>query len=356
MHVWEYYLHDYKDRGFLINGIIDGVDIGYTGPRDSRVHKNWRSTEKHKHAVYESVQRDIKKGRIIGPFAMPPFRDFIGSPMGAFQKRSSSKYRIIHDLSWPPSNSVNDFIKKDDFSLNYITIDNIVQGIQKTGVETYISKTDLAEAFKQIYVRESDWPLLGFTLQDTDGVGSIYTRYYCYTSLCFGLRSAPFLFNKYADALEHAMKINKVSNVCHFMDDYITWHGTSEGCSRNLEIMLKTCKSLGFEIQPEKTIYPSTCVEVLGIVIDTSASQLRISSERLSRTLQELNEWSGKKTCTKRKLLSLIGKLVFISSVVRCGRTFTRRLIELSKSVQYLHYHVRLNACARADIEWWLSY
>ena len=89
--------------------------------------------------------------------------------MGAFRKRSSAKYRVIYDLSWPPHSSVNRFIPKEDFSLKYITIQDIVRRVSQCGNGSYTAKLDLAEAFKQILVRPYDWELLGFTfdLEDT---------------------------------------------------------------------------------------------------------------------------------------------------------------------------------------------
>ena len=57
---------------------------------------------------------------------------------------------------------------------------------------------------------------------------------------------------------------------------------------------------------------------------------------------------------TKRKLLSLIGKLSF--AVVWPGRIFLRRLIDLSKTAKKLHHHITLNAGAKDDINWWLEF
>ena len=61
-------------------------------------------------------------------------------------------------------------------------------------------------------------------------------------------------------------------------------------------------------------------------------------------------------TCTKRQLKSLIGKLNHICKVVRPGRSFLRRLIDLSTTVQRMHHHITLNNEARADIQWWLDF
>ena len=59
------------------------------------------------------------------------------------------------------------------------------------------------------------------------------------------------------------------------------------------------------------------------------------------------------KECTKRQLLSLIGKLSFACKVVPAGRIF---LIDLSCSVTRLHYHIRITNDARLDLQWWLNF
>ena len=110
-------LAEHPDQSF-VNTIIDyavhGVPIGYTGPREFRECVNWPSARQYRTAVEASIEKDVKKGRKLGPFATPPSENFVGSPMGAFPKKHSvNKYRVIHDLSWPPGRSVNDFITDD---------------------------------------------------------------------------------------------------------------------------------------------------------------------------------------------------------------------------------------------------
>jgi hypothetical protein len=350
---WETSLALYADKNFILNGIRHGVNIGYKGPKHYRVSVNWPSVKKYKHAVLESLHTDLSHGRMLGPFTQPPYEHFVGSPMGVFQKKRSQKFRVINDLSWPPGESINDFICRSDYSLQYVTIDDIVSSVSKCKKGAFLSKTDLADAFKQILVRKEDWGLLGCTLHD-EVSGKLL--YFVSCTLAFGLRSSPCLFNKYADALEYIMRQNKVSNVAHYLDDYVTWHDDRAICQTNLDIMLQTCNSLGFTVQSSKIVPPSTRIEILGIVIDTKLQQLQISTGRLAEIISELKLWQGKVNTTKRKLLSIVGKLVFVSKVVRCGRTFTRRLIDLSKKAKHLHHRLRLNKAARLDIQWWLDY
>ena len=174
------------------------------------------------------------------------------------------------------------------------------------------------------------------------------------------MRSSPKLFNDYADGLEFIMKANGSSEVLHYLGDYFTCGqaGTKE-CRENLDIMLDTCGELGFSVQPTKVEPPTSSLEILGIVVDTDLKQLRISQDRLAEIMNELHHWSNRKYCKKRELLSLIGKLSFVSSVVKSGRTFTRRLIDLSKKAKYLHdlhHKLKLNLESRMDIQWWIDY
>ena len=75
-----------------------------SSPRISHVHKNWNSAYKYGSAVKQVLLYDVQKGRKAGPFNFPPFETFVGSPLEAFPRKRSNKYRVIHDLSWPPGN------------------------------------------------------------------------------------------------------------------------------------------------------------------------------------------------------------------------------------------------------------
>ena len=358
---WENGPKTHPDQDFvktLLDGIKYGVNVGYTGPRIYRENPNWPSAIKNRDAIEKAIQKDLKLGRKIGPFTVPPCENFIGSPMGAFEKRRSpGKYRVIHDLSWPEGSSINDFISKSDHSMQYISIDNIVQKVVAKCHKCLMAKLDIEDAFKHIIVRPEDVELLGTTWTRQQADGGQIKEYYLDLVLPFGMRSSPKLFNDYADGLEFIMKANGSSEVLHYLDDYFTCGqaGTKE-CRENLDIMLDTCRELGFSVQPTKVEPPTSSLEILDIVVDTDLKQLRISQDRLAEIMNELQHWSNRKYCKKREFLSLIGKLSFVSSVVKSGRTFTRRLIDLSKAAKYLHHKLKLNLESRMDIQWWIDY
>ena len=58
----------------------------------------------------------------------------------------------------------------------------------------------------------------------------------------------------------------------------------------------------------------------------------------------------------RNESISLIGALLFAAKVVKPGRMFLRRLIDLSTTDSKLDHRVSLNVEARADIEWWTTF
>ncbi|KAL5481226.1 hypothetical protein EMCRGX_G021350 [Ephydatia muelleri] len=120
--------------------------------------------------------------------------------------------------------------------------------------------------------------------------------------------------------------------------------------------MLTVCDQLGIPVASEKLEGPTTALTFLGIVLDTSAQQLRLPPDKLEELTGLIRSWLSRHKATKRELLSLIGKLSFAAKVVPAGRLFLRRLIDLSTTVRKLHHHISLNAEARADIRWWDSF
>ena len=326
----------------ILDNCVNGVPIGYEGPRSFRDCRNWPSATQFHDKWSHTISNDIALSRKFGPFDHPPFNNFVASPMGAFCKRSG-KVRVIQDLSWPPDRSINDYISSKDYTVTYISVDDITRRIQMYGPHTLMDQLDIADAFRHILVRKEDWELLSTVFEKIEH-GTVIKQYYFDVVLPFGLRSSPKLISDFADALQHIMLSRGVSECFHYMDDYITMGPPSSSqCRTNLEVMLKTCADVGFSVNPQKVVGPSTVLEYLGFIIDTDAMQIRISQDRLQRIIAELCAFEIRQVCTKRELLSLIGKLIFIAKVVRSGRTFVRCLIERSKRAKHLHNLVKLD-------------
>ena len=86
------------------------------------------------------------------------------------------------------------------------------------------------------------------------------------------------------------------------------------------------------------------------------AQVIRLPDKKLNSLKEVLEAWLSRDSCSKRQLLSLIGSLSFAAKVVKPGRMFLRRLINLSTKVSQLHQVVHLDSEAEVDIQWWAQF
>ena len=84
--------------------------------------------------------------------------------------------------------------------------------INNLGPGALLSKIDLKDAFHLIPVRHTDWILLGIHWKQ---------KFYINSCLPFGLRSAPYLFNRFSDALHWILQHNYgVEHLLHYLDEF----------------------------------------------------------------------------------------------------------------------------------------
>ena len=91
----------------------------------------------------------------------------------------------------------------------------------------------------------------------------------------------------------------------------------------------------------------------LGIDVDTVKMELRLPPLKLHQLKAEICTWSGRESCTKWQLLSIIGKLQHACCLVQPGRTFLRRMINFSTKFKQLRHSRRLNQGFFSDLQWW---
>ena len=107
---------------------------------------------------------------------------------------------------------------------------------------------------------------------------------------------------------------------------------------------------------PPQVEGPDTVLEFLGILLDSQRMEARLPPDMRQRLQTLIAEWLPRRSCTKRELLSLIGLLHHACKVVVPGRTFLRRMIDLSCTARELHHHIRLSKSFRLDLLWWHTF
>ena len=261
------------------------------------------------------------------------------------KKSQPGKWRLIVDLSSPHGLSVKDGVSEALCSLRYPSFDMAVQLLSQ-GQGALLSKLDIKEAYRMVPVYQEDWLLLGMQWH---GASYVDTR------LPFGLRSAPKIFTAVADTLQWIMAHQGLKCFLHYLDDFLFVEPPNSAGSA-MRTALSLWDSLGVPVAPNKAQGPRTSLVFLGIELDSVSLTARLPADKLTRLQQLVHEWGDKKACLKRELLSLIGVLQHAASVVRFGRCFLPRMIDLSSTVSELHHHIRLNREFRSDLQWWATF
>ena len=124
----------------------------------------------------------------------------------------------------------------------------------------------------------------------------------------------------------------------------------SPNCEHSYHHFLHYCHVLGVPVAIDKT--PSTTLTFLGIEIDSVRLQCRLPAEKLCRLQSLIAIWWGKDSCKKQDLQSLLGHLNHAAKVVKPGRSFLRRMIDLLSIDKQPDHYIHLNAAFRADLLW----
>ena len=300
--------------------------------------------------IAEYLAKELELNRMLGPFDITNerFQSVHVNRFGVIPKgHNTGKWRLITDLSYPPGNSVNDGIESSLCSLHYTSVEDVAMKAAQLGRGSLIAKVDIESAYRLIPVHPGDRWLLGTRWEN---------RLYIDPMLPFGLRSAPKIFNAIADALEWRLKAVGIQHVYHYLDDFaVLGAPETDECFQAVEKLHKTCTELGVPIAAHKSEGPTTHITFLGIVIDTIAGELRLPMEKLDHIRRLLTEWGDRKSCTRRELESLIGILNHACKVIRPGRSFLRRMIDLLQQCRKAH-HIRLNHNFRSDLQWWSTF
>ena len=323
-----------------------GVRIGFKGPYTRIQRPNHKSTKTHADTIETAIQNELKKERIRQIDTLPDH--YYCSPIGIVPKRTDGTqtgWRMIFDLSYPESESVNDGIPKEFGAINYEPLDTAIQLVAQTGKGAVMLKRDLKSAFRHVPVSPLDYWLLIF---EWNG------KYYVDMFLPFGLRTAPRLFNLFAEALHWVFEFLYKWKVTHYLDDFLFVFppGTNtDGPSIQYDQVLAT---LGFSGALEKNM-EGHIVTHLGFEFDSMKMEVRLPLNKKLRALTATQALLEAKTVTTATLDETLGFLSHCSQVVPLGRPFLRNLFSLLRRTDKMA-RIHIPKAAKQDLRWWTRF
>ena len=152
---------------------------------------------------------------------------------------------------------------------------------------------------------------------------------------------------------------NNATNNCHIrellylLDDFLSIDPPGNDGIQTMCSLTHLFRVLNIPIHPDKTLGPDSVMVFLGITLDSNKMQASLPREKIDRIMDILNQFTDKRSVTKRELLSLLGHLNYASRIILPGRSFVSYLLSLAHSVKELHHHVKLNKDCQSDINMW---
>jgi hypothetical protein len=320
--------------------------VGYLGPEQAYISPNLKSANLAPGTMAMGIAKDLSCGRIVESTTNSPF---ISSPLGFVLKQDSS-LRCIHHLSFPIGTSVNDGIPIDASHLHYTTIIQLFALIVRAGRHSIIIKRDIKDAFRNIPLAPHIRWLLGFSWDN---------KYYTEACLPFGLRTAPFIFNLFAEGFHWMLQSYLGWELLeHYLDDFIHIVPASMASPTALAdkafdyIMLTNFLGVPRNDKKDRT---GLVVEVLGYEINTIHMTVYLPQVKLDRAINATDTALHQKSLSKGEAESLAGFLSFCAPVVQLGWVFCRRLWSFVASFGKLSkfMRIRMPLLLIQDIIWW---
>lgn len=333
---------------FAPGGGLSIVSQDVTVPSSSLA--NYSSVNNAKDFIEADIANELAQGFI----APVPFRPYKVNALGAVQKKGSNKYRRITDLSRPKGSALNESLGTPP-KFRFCTTDDAVAFIFKNGFKFVVaSKFDLKSAFRHVPIKPDYWHLFGFKWNNV---------FYVDLRMCFGLSFAPYVFWRISNFIAHtAINHFGIEHVTPYIDDFLllstgdTLEEAFAAACLNHQRFQQCLNELGWPIADEKVVEPCLDIVFLGIRFNLQTRTLSVPPEKLQAILQELRAFESRSLATKRELEQLVGKLNFAAKVVKGGRTFLRRMIDLINTVVDHNDTVIISPTFQLDVKWWLDF
>ena len=138
-------IRGYEKFDYLVQGFSEGFKLGVEGNFQSHSFRNHLSVLNGPQAAIKKLQQELDAGRIAGPFNSTPLPNFVIPHLGLIPKKEAGEFRLIHDLSFPHYDSVNDHMPKETSRVRYETLDDIVTLVKTNGPGASNSKPPLTK-------------------------------------------------------------------------------------------------------------------------------------------------------------------------------------------------------------------
>ena len=354
--------YDRDKTEYLVDGFKNGFDLGYRGPEIIRqTSPNLKFTIGNSTELWNKVMKEVELKRYAGPFKEIPFENFIQSPIGLVPKDKGKKTRLIFHPSYPRNtakgntakgSSVNGATPSDMTTVQYPDFNDAIKLCIKAGKGCAAAKSDMSSAFRHLPMNEKFWKFLVMKAKNPDD-GKTY--YFVDKCMPFGASISCRHFQEFSNAVSHIVTYFTRKDNINYLDDYFFADIFKNLCNNQVSKFLWICDMINFPVALEKTVYGTTQISFLGLLIDTWLQKILIPVEKVVRALEMidyiLNRHNNK--IKLKNLQKLTGFLNFLGKAIVPGRAFTRRLYAYTKGILKPNHHLYVTKEMKMDLNMW---
>lgn len=265
------------------------------------------------------------------------------NPTFAVPKKGNNKWRFILNTK-----RLNGFVEPPRFK--YQDLGVLAQRLQP---DDHLCSVDLKDGFWQLPLHPSVRKYFGFAEVFPDGT----TRYFRFDRVCFGLCSAPHVFQKVAAAAAAFISQEYDLSVNCFLDDYACNFPADRPDAP--ELLVAGLEHLGFVVNRDKSqLEPTQELEYLGMIVDTTGPepQYRVPAAKIRAVRSDIRRLLRASTVKPRALSRVLGKLCALTRAILPARTMLRSSYDmLPPSRLWDTTEVTLSPASRADLTEWLE-
>ena len=290
----------------LVNGFREGFDLGYAGPvcRQS-LSNNLPFTVGNRTILWNKLMKEVRLGRVAGPFDVIPFRNYVQSPIGLVPKDNGTQTRLIFHLSYnfDDYNSINAYTPSELCTVRYNDLDTAIKSclyqLRLEGSNSlWFGKSDAQSAFRVVPLLRKCWNLLIMKAYcPKTGV----LQYFVDKCLPFGASISCAIFQDVSDALRHILQFRTAVRIPHnrainnYLDDFLFITTVMRLCNWLIQKFLDLCQEVGMPINMSKTEWASQLIVFLGILLNGVSFTITVPEEKRIRAVEMLNFLLSKK-------------------------------------------------------------
>ena len=358
---WRHHLLGYN--GAEITQFLEfGFPLGLSeSPQPALVSslKNHGSAYQYYKHLDEFLAVGLDRCELTGPLRTPPFNELHVSPLMTAIKKPDSR-RAVFDATFGDHSLNNNTpcytYLNEPFEYDFPKVEDFKRIVLECGVGSYLWKRDLSRYYLQLPLDPTEYPLVCFIWRSS---------LFFFVSLMFGLRHSGLQGQKVTSAvtwIHRNLGLETDSetrfNSLNYSDDIGGCESSQQRAEQSFTALGDLLLDLGLRESASKAHPPSQSMPYLGIMFDTLKMRMSIPPAKVAEVQAEVSLWMKKNSATKRTLQQLLGKLFWVSQVVRFSRCFMGRLLTQLQAMHSLPPNKKkaLSQGCKQDISWWNRY